>query len=168
MKFEAWNTVNEAKRSLSEAEGVSRAVYGALKSFFDEHGKDASYDQAKAYVASKVKGWELSKEDFEEAKEMVKESLNEADDEKKDDEKKEKKDDKDDKEDEEWKKKFESFMKEEGKDIEKKATVFPEEVRSLVSSFMDKHKDLDATSEDVVGYAKELLGIEEAQIEEEK
>jgi len=58
---------------LSEAEGVSRAIAGHLKNFFSEHGKDASYQDACDYIESKVKGWKLSKEDFEEGKMMVKE-----------------------------------------------------------------------------------------------
>jgi uncharacterized membrane-anchored protein YjiN (DUF445 family) len=74
MTFASWQTLQEAKRVLSEAEGVSRAVFGALEEFFKDHGKEADYEQAKAYVASKVKGWDLSTEDFEEAKKTIKES----------------------------------------------------------------------------------------------
>lgn len=59
---------------ITEAKGVSRAIAGHLKTFFDENGKKASYDKACDYIASKVEGWELSKEDFEEAKNMLNES----------------------------------------------------------------------------------------------
>jgi hypothetical protein len=59
---------------ITEAKGVSRAIAGHLKAFFDEHGMKASYDKACDYIASKVEGWKLSKEDFEEAKGMMNES----------------------------------------------------------------------------------------------
>jgi hypothetical protein len=78
LKFDAWKKINEANQALDEAKGVSRAVKGALTSFFEDHGK-GSYEQAKDYVATKVKGWELSKEDYEEAKSMMKESLDDED-----------------------------------------------------------------------------------------
>ncbi len=59
---------------ITEAKGVSRAIAGHLKTYFDEAGKNASYDKACEYIASKVEGWKLSKEDFEEAKSMLNES----------------------------------------------------------------------------------------------
>jgi hypothetical protein len=75
-------------------------------------------------------------------------------------EKKEKKDEKG--EEEKWKKDFESFMKKEASHLENKPTVFPEEIRKLANSFLEKHKDVEVKATDVVGYAKELLGMEEA------
>jgi hypothetical protein len=59
---------------ITEAQGISRAIAGHLKTFFSKEGKDASYDDACAYIASKVEGWKLSKEDFEEAKGTLNES----------------------------------------------------------------------------------------------
>jgi len=79
MTFDTWVTIEEAKKTLSEAEGVSKAIFGTLQNFFDEYG-EGSYEQAKEYVASKVKGWDLSQEDFEEAKKMMKESSENDDD----------------------------------------------------------------------------------------
>jgi hypothetical protein len=61
LTYESWKSVNEGR-------GVSRAIYNHLVSFFDEHGAKVSYEEAKKYVASKVDGWDLSKEDYEEAK----------------------------------------------------------------------------------------------------
>jgi hypothetical protein len=66
--------LNAYEQPIDEAKGVSRAIAGHLKSFFDEEGKNASYDKACEYIASKVEGWKLSKEDFEEAKGMMNES----------------------------------------------------------------------------------------------
>jgi hypothetical protein len=107
----------------------------------------------------------LSDEDFKEAKKtLLKESVNEADDkkeEKKDDKKEEKKDD------DAWKKEFSDFMKSDAKHLEKKATVFPEELQSLVDSFKAKtHNETD--SGEIVSYAKDLLGIEESVLTEGK
>jgi hypothetical protein len=59
---------------INEAQGVSRAIAGHLKAFFDKEGKNASYEDACAYIASKVEGWKLSKEDFMEGKDMMNES----------------------------------------------------------------------------------------------
>lgn len=61
LSFDSWKSVNESK-------GVSRAIYNHLVTFFEEHGEKGSYEDAKKYVASKVKDWDLSKEDYEEAK----------------------------------------------------------------------------------------------------
>jgi hypothetical protein len=147
MTFSSWQVLQEAKRTLVEAEGVSRAIHGALQLFFDEHGKDGSYEQAKEYVASKVKGWDLSQEDFEEAKkELLKESLNEKD----------KKEDPD-----EWKKDFKKLL--DSKGLDKKASVFPAEIDTVVTEFLNKHKDVEVDSSDVAAYAKELMGMEESE-----
>jgi hypothetical protein len=69
LNFESWKEIREAK--VSEAEGIAPAVYKVLQDFFKEHG-DGEFEQAKDYVASKVKGWDLSREDFEEAKKKLK------------------------------------------------------------------------------------------------
>jgi hypothetical protein len=61
MNFKSW-------RAVVESAGISRAIYSHLAKFFDTHGEEGSYEDAKKYVASKVEGWDLSKEDFEEAK----------------------------------------------------------------------------------------------------
>jgi hypothetical protein len=75
MTFDSWRTLQEAQRALTEAEGISRAVFSTLKKFFDEHGKEGSFEDAKSFVSSSIEGWNLSKEDFEEAKkELLKES----------------------------------------------------------------------------------------------
>jgi DNA repair exonuclease SbcCD ATPase subunit len=74
LTFESWKTVNESK-------GVSRAIYNHLVTFFDEHGEKGSYEDAKKYVASKVEDWDLSKEDYEEAKkewDLLKDQINDT------------------------------------------------------------------------------------------
>lgn len=53
---------------INEGKGVSKAVFNHLSAFFGEHGAEGSFEDAKKYVASKVEGWDLSKEDYEEAK----------------------------------------------------------------------------------------------------
>jgi hypothetical protein len=60
LNFDSWKNLNEAA-------GVSPAVFKALNDFFEKN-PDGSYDEAKKYVATQVKDWELSKEDYEEAK----------------------------------------------------------------------------------------------------
>jgi hypothetical protein len=68
LNFESWKEIKEGK--VSEAEGVSPAVYKALQDYFKENG-EGDFEHAKDYVASKVKGWKLSSEDFEEAKKKL-------------------------------------------------------------------------------------------------
>ena len=53
-------------------------------------------------------------------------------------------------------------MKKEASHLENKPTVFPEELRKLSTAFLDKNKDVEVKTSEVVGYAKELLGMEEA------
>ena len=60
LNFENW-------KNLNEAEGVAPVVFNALKDFFGKT-PDGSYEDAKKHVADQVKDWELSKEDYEEAK----------------------------------------------------------------------------------------------------
>ena len=81
MKILRYAEFDSSKRTVptnNESEGVSRAIMGHLEDFLSKSGKDASFEEASQYIASKVKGWELSKEDFEEAKEMMSEDLNEG------------------------------------------------------------------------------------------
>lgn len=64
LDFNNWNSVNEA-------EGVSKPAFGALKKFFQDNPK-GSYDEAKKYVADHVDGWDLTEEDYNEAKKLAK------------------------------------------------------------------------------------------------
>jgi hydroxymethylpyrimidine pyrophosphatase-like HAD family hydrolase len=75
LSFDSWKELNEKK-------GVSRAIQGHLMDFLKKHGEDASFEDAKEFISDKVDGWELSMEDFEEAKGMMKnESLSESEEE---------------------------------------------------------------------------------------
>jgi hypothetical protein len=56
---------------LFERAGISSAIYKPLKDYFEETDSP-NFFIAKKYVASKVDGWELSKEDFNEAKKKFK------------------------------------------------------------------------------------------------
>ncbi len=81
MKILSYSEFDSNKRTVpvnNESEGVSRAIMGHLEDFFKKEGKDASFEEASQYISSKVEGWKLSKEDFEEAKEMMSENLNEG------------------------------------------------------------------------------------------
>jgi hypothetical protein len=76
LNFDNWNTVNEAQDTISEAAGISAAIKNHIEKFVKDH-EDGSFEDASEYIASKVEGWKLSKEDFEEAKAMVKEAEDE-------------------------------------------------------------------------------------------
>jgi hypothetical protein len=76
LNFDNWNTVNEAQDTISEAAGISAAIKNHIEKFLKDH-EDGSFEDASEYIASKVEGWKLSKEDFEEAKAMVKEAKDE-------------------------------------------------------------------------------------------
>lgn len=81
MKILSYSEFDSNKRTVpanNESEGVSRAILGHLGDFFKKEGKDASFEKASQYISSKVEGWELSKEDFKEAQEMLPENLNEG------------------------------------------------------------------------------------------
>jgi hypothetical protein len=81
VKILRYSEFDSSKRTVpenNESKGVSRAIMGHLEDFLSKAGKDASFEEASQYIASKVEGWELSKEDFEEAKEMMSEDLNEG------------------------------------------------------------------------------------------
>lgn len=56
---------------LFEKKGISPAIYKDLEIFFDSV-KYPAYEEAKAYIAKTHKDWELSKEDYDEAKKMFK------------------------------------------------------------------------------------------------
>ena len=53
---------------VGESKGIHPAIYSHLERFFKKHGNKGSFNQAKEYVASKMKDWELSKDDYTEAK----------------------------------------------------------------------------------------------------
>jgi hypothetical protein len=81
VKILRYSEFDSSKRTVpanNESEGVSRAIMGHLEDFLGKAGKDASFEEASQYIASKVEGWKLSKEDFEEAKAMMSENLNEG------------------------------------------------------------------------------------------
>ena len=61
------NVLNFDNWKINEAAGIAPPVFNALKDFFVKT-PDGSYDDAKKHVAEVVKDWELSKEDYEEAK----------------------------------------------------------------------------------------------------
>ena len=52
---------------LNEGKGISFAIYGTLKGYFGST-KTPNFEEAKAYIKTKKKNWNLTKEDFEEAK----------------------------------------------------------------------------------------------------
>lgn len=56
---------------LNEGKGISFAIYNDLKSYFDST-KSPNFEGAKSYMKSKKKNWNLTKEDFEEAKKEFK------------------------------------------------------------------------------------------------
>lgn len=63
--YEAY--LNEAK--VQEKEGISPAIYKDLKQYFKE-AKNPSFKGAQEYISDKKDGWDLSEEDFDEAKKM--------------------------------------------------------------------------------------------------
>jgi hypothetical protein len=52
---------------LNEAKGISFAIYNDLKEYFTKD-KSPSFAKAKSFIKAKKKNWNLTKEDFEEAK----------------------------------------------------------------------------------------------------
>jgi hypothetical protein len=56
---------------LNEAKGVSFAIYNDLKAYFSS-AKTPSYEEAKDYIKTKKKNWNLTKEDYEEGKKKFK------------------------------------------------------------------------------------------------
>jgi hypothetical protein len=66
--------VNSFQTFLNESMGISRPIYAPLEQYFKEHAKDASFEEAKKYVALKVKDWKLSPEDYKEAEKKFQKS----------------------------------------------------------------------------------------------
>jgi hypothetical protein len=56
---------------LNEGKGISFAIYKDLQSYFSS-AKSPNYEDAKSYIKTKKKNWDLTKEDFEEAKKEFK------------------------------------------------------------------------------------------------
>jgi len=55
---------------VNEAKGIHPAIRQTLTEMLAKNPK-CTYAMAKKAIASEVKGWELSKEDFEEAKNLI-------------------------------------------------------------------------------------------------
>lgn len=62
-EFETFKAMNEDKA------GIHFAIRNKLVEFIKKN-PEASFDKAKEYIAKEVKGWDLSKDDFEEAKSL--------------------------------------------------------------------------------------------------
>lgn len=77
MNFESWSS-SRNNTKIEEAKGISPAVFPHLEDCIKKHGKDCTYEMAAEYVASKVDGWKLSKEDYEEAKKANESVTNET------------------------------------------------------------------------------------------
>ena len=54
---------------LDEKKGIHHAIRGILVDFMKEN-PDATYKEASSHVAQHVQGWKLSKDDFNEAKDL--------------------------------------------------------------------------------------------------
>ena len=67
VKNNKMENLQEYENFLNEGKGISFAIYGTLKGYFGS-AKTPNFEEAKAYIKSKKKNWDLSKEDFEEAK----------------------------------------------------------------------------------------------------
>jgi hypothetical protein len=61
--FESYREINEGKA------GIHFAIRNKLIDFIKKN-PEASYEDAKKHIADTVKGWDLSKDDFEEAKDL--------------------------------------------------------------------------------------------------
>lgn len=53
---------------VNESKGIHPAIYSHMERFFKKEGSKGTYAKAKEYIASKMKDWNLSKDDFNEAK----------------------------------------------------------------------------------------------------
>jgi hypothetical protein len=53
---------------MNESAGIHPAIFKELKAYFENSGKKANFEGAKKEILSKMPKWNLSKEDFEEAK----------------------------------------------------------------------------------------------------
>lgn len=65
LNYESWISLKESQDSLEESK-ISKSVRSVLGDFFRDHGKEASFEKAKEHVSSKIQGWDLTTEDFEE------------------------------------------------------------------------------------------------------
>jgi hypothetical protein len=61
--FETYKEINEGKA------GIHFAIRNKLVDYMKKN-PDAKYEDAKKHIAEVVKGWDLSKDDFEEAKSL--------------------------------------------------------------------------------------------------
>lgn len=61
--FQDFKAINEGKA------GVHFAIRNKLVDYIKKN-PESSFDDAKKYIAQEVKGWDLSKDDFEEAKNL--------------------------------------------------------------------------------------------------
>lgn len=52
---------------IAETKGIHPAIYSHLEKFFKKNEK-GTYAEAKEFIKSKLKDWDLSKEDYAEAK----------------------------------------------------------------------------------------------------
>jgi hypothetical protein len=53
---------------VAESKGIHPAIYSHLERFFKKNGGKGSFQEAKEYISSKMKNWDLSKDDYNEAK----------------------------------------------------------------------------------------------------
>jgi len=60
--------VKNFEKFIFESKGISRPIFGILKKYFADNKTEADFEDAKKIVADQVEGWDLSKSDFEEAK----------------------------------------------------------------------------------------------------
>jgi hypothetical protein len=59
--------LKEYEDFLNEAKGISFAIYRDLEEYFKKD-KSPSFSKAKTFIKSRKKNWNLTEEDFEEAK----------------------------------------------------------------------------------------------------
>ena len=59
------------EKRIVEKKGISPAIYKDLEEYFNS-SKRHSYAEAQKFIHAKKKGWNLSEEDFEEAKKKFK------------------------------------------------------------------------------------------------
>jgi len=56
--------------SIHEGKGIHRAIRNKLVSFLKKN-PDATFKEAGSHIADHVDGWKLSKDDFNEAKDLI-------------------------------------------------------------------------------------------------
>lgn len=70
--FSSFKSLNEGSNSSEEAKsGIHPAIRSKILKFVRTN-KGCSYQEAKKYISKEVDGWNLSKDDFEEACQIVK------------------------------------------------------------------------------------------------